>query len=326
MATSATSIFVGRGSVLGFAKETTINTPVNPTVAVKIISATVLVERPQIPRPHLHGGVGGVAEGYFAERQDVTLDCEVELGYDSIGAFLHGAMGAVPSTTGSGPYVHPFLLASELPSFTFRIHKGSATGALTARYMQISGAFINTATISITAGALPRLRFQAFGISFTSGDQGSLTVKDTTPVLYHQAGNLSWNSGTYDCNSFELLINNAIERRRNVGSLETLQPHPSALREIRLTLGRDHVDDDFLVAVLAETESDLSVTFTGSSPNALEIVVHKARLNGTDSFAVSEGGFGAIGRTFDFVPRNDRSGTDYGLEITVTNGNASYLT
>lgn len=326
MATSATSIFMGRGSILGLALETTYDTAVNPTVALKVISATVLVERPQIPRPHLHGGVGNVAEGYFDERQDVTIDCEVELGYDSMLLLLRAAMGPAPSTTGAGPYVHPLLLGSELPSLTLRLHKGTATGSLTGRYMQISGAIINTATITITAGALPRMSFQAFGKSFTSGDQGSLTVKDTTPVLYHQAGNLSWNSGTYDCNAFTLSINNGIARRRNVGGLSTLYPHPSTQREIICSIGRDHVDDDFLVAVLAATESDLAVTFTGASPNVMEIVVHKARLNGTDSFAVSEGGFGAIGRTFDFIPRNDRSGTDYGLEVTVTNGNASYLT
>lgn len=326
MSVSTTDIFLGYGSIVGLALESTYNTPATISQWLKVISLKIREEYPQTPRPHLHAGTGRVANNYYTESHDVTVSLEVEMGYDAIGLLLRSAMGPAPSSTGAGPYAHPFLLGNTLPSLTIRGYTGTATGALTARYVEAAGCVCNSMTMSVQAGGVARLKLELFGKSITRGNQATPTVTETTPVLYHQVGTVGWNSGTYDGNSIELSVNNGLARRRNLGALTTAYPHPSSLRDISVKLTRDHVDGDLLAALTAVTESDLTFAAAGTGNNGLTLTLHSARVVSPAEVGAAEGGFGAIPEVIEFKPRNVPGGTDYGLAVTVTNDNASYLT
>lgn len=327
MATSGTDILLGYGSILGFGIESAWGTTQSTLTYMPVISSRVRREYPQQPRPHLHAGVGRVAHNMYTELEDYTINIEVECGYDVVGTFLRAAMGPAPITTGTGPYTHPYELGDALPSLTLRSYRGSASGAgVTARYDEVSGAVCNSLTLSIAAGEVPRLSMEFFAKSVSVGNQATPTVVHPTPVLYHQAGNISWNSASYDGNEMTLTITNGIERRRNIGSLQTAQPHPSALRTITLDLTRDNCDEELIAALTAVTESDLTVVFTGSGNNEMTIELHSARVQSPSEVGGSDGQFGAMSESVQFIPRNVPGGTDLGLAITVVNDNASYLT
>ena len=330
MAESSTSIFLGYGSYLGIGVESAWGTAVAMSKYLPIVSASVEEAVTQVARPFLAHGVGRVPAGYFTSEHNATVTTEVEIGYDAVLMLLRAALWGTPATTGSGPYTHTIKLASEAPSFTLRLYRGSATGALTARYDQIAGCICDTATLVFQAGQTPRLRQTWIGKAVTRSNQFAESVTIPTPVLYHQAGTISWNSGTYDGNALELSINHGLARRRVLGSLTTAQPHPSALCEVRAKITRDHVDEDFITAVTSglttSTESDLAITFTGASPRSFAITLHSARAVGPIQTQISEGGFGSIPETVEFAPRNVPGGTDYGLQLVVVNGNASYAT
>lgn len=328
MATSDTDILLGYGSVVGFGIETAWGTAQSTLTYMPVIQARVRRERPQQPRPHLNTGTGRVANNHYAELDDVTVNLDVECGYDTIGTFLRAAMGPAPSTTGSDPYVHPYLLGDALVSLTLRVYVGSTSGgAVTARYHNVVGCKLNTLTLRVVAGEVPRLSMEFIGKTVESyADQGTPTIVHPTPVLYHQAGNFGWNSASYDCNEFEITISNGLERRRHVGSLNTAEPHPSARRDVMLRMTRDHADEELLAALIAETESDLTVTFSGSGDDEMAITLHAAKVQSPSELGGSEGQFGAMPETVEFIPRNVPGGTDYGLVIQITNNDASYLT
>ena len=326
MPISTTDILLGYGSALGFALESAYDDGTSPATWLPLISWSPNEEYPQVPRPHLHGGTGRVATGYFTERHDIGATFKVEASYAAIGTFLRAAMGPAPTTTGSGPYTHPFLLGNVLPSMALRAYLGeSATGTITERYQDISGALVNRMTLSIRAGEVATIECEVIGKTSARGNPGSPSITYPEPVLYHQAGNISWNSASYDGNALELTINNGLARRRNIGNLKTARPHPSTLREIMVALTRDYCDDTLIAALTAQTESDLTVTMTGTS-GSLALELHSARVRSPITVGIAEGGFGAMPETIEFVPRNVPGGTDYGLAITLVNANASYLT
>lgn len=327
MPLSINDIHLGYGGVVGFAVESVYDTPVASATWLPLVSWSPNHEFPQVEQPHLHGGVGRVAMQYYTERDDTGGTFTVLASYSAIGLFLRMAMGPAPSTTGAGPYTHPFLLGDVLPSGTFRFYRGSsAFGTLTDRYHQVSGAMVNRLTLRLEAGSPPMLEVEYIGCSTDYGNQATPTITYPTPVLYQQAGNISWNSASYDGNALELTIDNGLARRRVLGRLTTAQPVPSALRQVMLRLTRDHCDETLIAALLAVTESDLTMTLTGTGNNSLAIELHSARVTSPDNTGIGEGGYGAIPEVIEFKPRNAPGGTDYGLVITLRNDNASYLT
>ena len=327
MALSTGDIFLGYGGIVGFAVESTYDTPAASATWLPLVSWSPNHEFPQIEQPHLNGGVGRVAMQYYTERDDTGGTFTVLASYAAVGTFLRLAMGPAPSTTGAGPYTHPFLLGDVLASGTFRFYRGnSAGGTLTDRYHEVSGAMVTRLTLRLEAGQPPMLEIEYIGCSTNYGNQATPTVTYPTPVLYQQAGNISWNSASYDGNALELTIDNGIARRRNIGNLKTAKPVPSALRQVVLRLTRDHCDETLVAALLAQTESDLTITLTGTGNNSLAIELHSARVVSPDNIGISEGGYGAIPEVIEFKPRNVPAGTDYGLAVTLINDNASYLT
>lgn len=327
MSLSTTDTTLGYGSVVGIALETTYDTQAAPTLHLPLVSWSPNREYPQVPHSHLHGGVGRVAMDYYTERDDVTVTFTVVANYENVGALLRMAMGPAPTTTGAGPYAHPFLLGNLLPSATLRFYRGTAAVSLTPKYMEVTGAMCNRLTLRAAVGQMVLLEVEVFGKTTAYTNQGAPTISfPADPILYQQGGNLGWNSGSYDCTSFELEINNGLARRRNIGSLKTAQPHPSALREVVARINRYMADETLAAALSAQTESDLTITFTGVGNNSLAIELHSARVVSPDAAGVQEGAVGAIEESVEFRPRNVAGGTDYGLIMTLNNDNASYLT
>lgn len=327
MALSAPDIFLGYGSKVGFAPEVTYGTAVSPTVWLNLISGSINRERPQTARPHLHGGTGRVAHGYTVERDDVSATLVFEGSYSGIGLWFRLAMGGAPTTTGAGPYVHPFLLGNVLGSATVHIYRGTdAFNTLTERFIKIAGAMVERLTLRHQTGEIARLEVEIIGQATTYDDQATPSVTVPNPILYQQVGNVAWNSAAYDGNGFELSISNFLGRRRVLGSLTTAKPVPSNLREIVFRLTRDHCDESLIAGMIAQTESDLTYTCTGTGNEVLAIELHSARVTTPDNTSLSEGGFGAIPEVVELRPRNVPGGTDYGLAVTLTNDNASYIT
>jgi hypothetical protein len=174
-------------------------------------------------------------------------------------------------------------------------------------------------TLSIASYDYAKLRLDVIGKSAAArGAAGTPTDGDETWVYGHQAGALSWNSATWTVRSLEIIIDNKLAAREALGSKLTQQPLPSALRDVTVKCVLEAVDAAY-TAFLAGTEGDMTVTFTGDSPNKLEVTAHNAYIKSCSDPINQQG---IITQTVEWTCQSDN--TDKGLKLIFTNSDATY--
>jgi hypothetical protein len=150
--------------------------------------------------------------------------------------------------------------------------------------------------------------------SFAAADQ----------VYHYEAGNLTMASSltpsTLAIRSFELTVDNKLDRRTVLGSKKTAEPVFTDVREVTLNVTCDVIDNDVYSDHLIGNAGDVTITFTRSADNDhfFKIALDSCTVEDYNDNITA---FGRVERTF--VLRGYASSTDNGLTITVKNANTS---
>ena len=311
------SIYHGRGATLGIAEETTWGTAVAATNFRPLISSSLLRTIEKVPRPTLRtGAAGAMRRAHFVQADNAGGSFQVECDYNAIGMLCKHLMGTVVDSAGPAPFTHTYTFANTLPTgLTIENIRGTGTAEI------FEGCKINTGTFAVSAGGV--MTFDAAVIAETYGSPpraastSTITFDSTdAPVLHSHAGQLSFNSVNYDVIDMSLVVNNSLATRQKLGSAATLEPLRSDFQSVEMSVTVE-VDDVLYAAYIDDTESDAVITFTSGS-DVFKFTLHNAYLSET-SDPVTDANI--VRQSLVLVGQSD--GTDEGLEIVITNANAS---
>lgn len=310
----------GRGAFAGFGAESPWGTPVARTNYLRLVSSTLRRVRARGARNALYkGGTAPVVSDHFTESDNVEGTIVVEVEYSSIGLLIEWILGSVNSVGAGSPYTHENTLSAEAPfGMTIEIGRGDGTSEV------FEGCFAESATFSVAAGGGP-MQLSIDVVGETSGGRvalGTPTYPTTdSPVLPYHAGDLGWNAQTYCPQDFTFTITNGFPRRNCLGSLLTKEPKRGGFIDLSVQSTID-IDDDFYTQHLAETETDLTLNFTGAAISGgnygLNFTFHNAFIATVDD-PVDQPGL--LSSSVTWTPSSDL--TDDGVQIDVVTDQAS---
>jgi hypothetical protein len=310
------------GGFAGFAEEVVWGTALPRTNFIEIVSGSVVRAIDRQPEGTLGrpSDLGRVAQRKFTASDNVSGDLVWEPCYANTTALLlKHAMGVVVSSAGPSPFTHTFTLGALPTGLTLE----KAWNATQAEVFE--GCKISNLTLSVDAGGL--MQGTATWIGETS--QGIVAASSPTfgaidEIKHWQASTLSFNGNTYEClKAFTLTLNNGIDVRPALGTTFTKEPAPSQKREVTISIDLEWLATNSLYAdYLSGADSDVVITFTGAvSPNAMQITLHNAHISEHNAHPLA--GPEVVTDSVTFMGKTD--GTDLGLEIVLTNANATAI-
>jgi len=315
------SLQFGRGAFIKLGEESTYGTVASSTpVNNRIISASFQKTQEKERKTHLsQSGAGGFQNGHFEAFLNVGGSIDLPLLYEGTGMLLKAAIGAVSTTdlgaTEDPRYRHDYEPATdgELPSLSIGLQRG------TGSYEVFKGCKVTTMSISGTAGEEVTASFEV--IAQDANSRGTATTSSFgsgRQIFHFESGDLSYNSEDYKMKSFELSLDNKLERRNVLGDKKTLEPITNDVKDITLSVTLEMEDNALYTAYLAGTQSDVEFTFTNSDDDTCNVLIRNCYITDYDD---SINTFGAIERTMTFVGEGDSS--DEAIRIRVTNNQSS---
>lgn len=311
----------GRGAFIKLGEEATYGTiAASMPVDNRIISASFQKTQEKERKTHLsQSGAGGFQNGHFDAFLNVGGSIDLPLLYEGTGMLLKAAIGAVTTTdlgASEDPrYQHDYEPSSdgELPSLSIGLQRGTGSKEI------FLGCKVATMGISATAGEEVTASFEviaqnadaraaAYTSSFGSGRQ----------IFHFESGDLSYNSATYKMKSFELSLDNKLERRNVLGDKKTLEPITNDVKDITLSVTLEMQDNVLYTAYLDGTQSDVEFTFTNSDGDLCNVLIRNCYITDYDD---SVNTFGALERTMTFVGEGDASNEP--IRIRITNNQSS---
>jgi hypothetical protein len=319
------AIYLGRGGSWGIGVESTYGTPVSITNWLQMISMDLSSKQILTPVDQLLK-LGGSANynrmhaGFIESGGSASMLMSYD---DSTLLLLEHLMGSVVDA-GAGPYTHTFTLSAALPtSLTIEQIKGETDGAAASTKEVFEGVRLTSGVLKIEAGGAMTLDVEA--IAETSAARASASTPSYTSggncILHHQASQFNWNSVNYDLISMTITVDNKLTRRQILGSKETKSPHRSDATDVMIEVTIAYETDALHIAQLAQTQSDCTLTLTGTGNNVMAITGHNAEIEDLTDPVSSRG---LIVQTVRFRCLDD--GTNEGLSIVVTNDNATAVT
>lgn len=315
-------VLYGRDSYGGIAEETTYGTAVARTLFRPIISASMLRSVDRKPRSDLKGSgaLSAMRRGHFDAAENAGGSIAVLATYDNLGMWLKHLLGGIPTTTGTNPYTHTFLLASELPTgLTIELARGvSDAGARLGEVFE--GCKIAKGVFKVSAGGQARWDFEIIaetGAARATATAASFGASETV-VHHYDAGTVAFNSVAYNLVDLTLTVDNKIDRRQELGSKLTKEPKRSDFAQVTLDITVQQ-QDALYTALLADTAGDAVITFT-SGAKSMQINLHNAFIMKAEDPIDSAG---LVTQSVSFEGESD--GTDEGLKIVIVNANASAL-
>lgn len=317
------AIQFGRSAYIGVLEESTYGTLASGSYTdMRLISCSLQKTIERARKTHLNQGSAGFVRSTFDAFNVTGGNITGPLHYAGNGAILKGALGSV-ATTGSSPYTHTFTVAANLPSLSVKFFRGQAQSGNPSRE-NFLGCVVNTLTISCAAGEEAQFSAEIIAQDATArtGDATAASFPATAlSVLHHQSSDLTWDGNTYKVRSFEIVVDNKIERRNYLGSQLTSEPNTSDVREVRMTVTTD-LDDDVIYAdaIITPTAADADVilTMTGTGNNQMVFTIYNAVI---EEYSDSVTTFGRIERTVTFLGTIDTSGNE-AIKIEMINDNA----
>ena len=312
----------GRGGFIKIGEETTYGTIAASTpVNNRIISASFQKTQEKERKTHLsQSGAGGFQNGHFEAFLNVGGSIDLPLLYEGSGMLLKASLGAVTTTdlgVSEDPrYQHDYEPASdgELPSLSVGLQRG------TGSYEVFLGCKVASMSISGSAGEEVTASFEL--IAQDANSRGAATTSSFgsgRQIFHYESGDLNYNSATYKMKSFELSLDNKLERRNVLGDKKTLEPITNDIREITLSVTLEMEDNALYDAYLAGTQSDVEFSFTNSPDGDIcNILIRNCYITDYDD-AINT--FGALERTMTFVGEGDSSNEP--IRIRVTNNQSS---
>ena len=315
------SLQFGRGAFIKLGEESTYGTVASSTpVNNRIISASFQKTQEKERKTHLsQSGAGGFQNGHFEAFLNVGGSIDLPLLYEGTGMLLKAAIGAVSTTdlgaTEDPRYRHDYEPATdgELPSLSIGLQRG------TGSYEVFKGCKVTTMSISGTAGEEVTASFEVIAQDANSrGTATTASFGSGRQIFHFESGDLSYNSEDYKMKSFELSLDNKLERRNVLGDKKTLEPITNDVKDITLSVTLEMEDNALYTAYLAGTQSDVEFTFTNSDDDTCNVLIRNCYITDYDD---SINTFGAIERTMTFVGEGDSS--DEAIRIRVTNNQSS---
>ena len=312
----------GRGGFIKIGEETTYGTIAASTpVNNRIISASFQKTQEKERKTHLsQSGAGGFQNGHFEAFLNVGGSIDLPLLYEGSGMLLKASLGAVTTTdlgVSEDPrYQHDYEPASdgELPSLSVGLQRG------TGSYEVFLGCKVASMSISGSAGEEVTASFEL--IAQDANSRGAATTSSFgsgRQIFHYESGDLNYNLETYKMKSFELSLDNKLERRNVLGDKKTLEPITNDIREITLSVTLEMEDNALYDAYLAGTQSDVEFSFTNSPDGDIcNILIRNCYITDYDD-AINT--FGALERTMTFVGEGDSSNEP--IRIRVTNNQSS---
>ena len=315
------SLQFGRGAFIKLGEESTYGTVASSTpVNNRIISASFQKTQEKERKTHLsQSGAGGFQNGHFEAFLNVGGSIDLPLLYEGTGMLLKAAIGAVSTTdlgaTEDPRYRHDYEPATdgELPSLSIGLQRG------TGSYEVFKGCKVTTMSISGTAGEEVTASFEV--IAQDANSRGTATTSSFgsgRQIFHFESGDLSYNSEDYKMKSFELSLDNKLERRNVLGDKKTLEPITNDVKDITLSVTLEMEDNALYTAYLAGTQSDVEFTFTNSDDDTCNVLIRNCYITDYDD---SINTFGAIERTMTFVGEGDSS--DEPIRIRILNNQSS---
>ena len=294
----------------------------SPGVSNRIISCTLQRTQERERKTHLSTPASGMLSGLFDGFENTGGNITMPIHYTGQGQLIKCALGAV-TTSGAGPtYTHLYVPNFDPPSMTIQFERGTG---LTDAMEEFTGCMVSQMTLSCEAGGELTGSFDiiaktgatrsgsATAASYGSGDQ----------IFHFEAGTLAYDSNTYTIRSFDLVLNNNLDRRNNLGSKLTGEPVFSDVREVTMAITADMEDNTLYNSMLAGDQSDVTLVFTSTANSAhtFKIKLTQALLQ---DYSDSITSFGRVERSFTFL--GTASAANAGLEIEIINGAASATT
>lgn len=248
--------------------------------------------------------------------------------FDGNGLMLAAALGleagVTPTTTGaSDPYTHDYSPNFNLPSLSIDFQRGTGLANSNETF---TGCKVASMAISCEAGSEMIASFEL--ISKTGATRATNVVSNFSlgdSVLHHEFGNLtlsgSFTPSALTIRSFELTVDNKLERRNLLGSKLTADPSISDVREVMMSVTCDMEDNDVYTDFLVGNSGQAVLTAT-STANANHKFTIRLRNAVIEDYSDNISAFGRVERTFTI--RGLSLGTPSpAFSIVVINGNPS---
>jgi len=319
------SILFAQNSFLKIAQETTWGVGVTTTVFVKLISSTLQVVQERERRTHLSVPTSGMLSGTFEGFRNAGGTIDIPAYYDGIGLLLRAALGASATDSSGAPlYVHTYTPAEDQPSLTVDFQRGSNLANSMEGFV---GVKVSTMTISVEAGSEMTC---SFDLICKDADARGANIPFTAPtfdqVYHYESGALTMGGtlsiASLQIRSFELSLDNKLDRRNLLGSKLTGEPVPTDVREVTLSITCDVTDNSLYADSLAGNSGDVSIEFTRSADTShkFKILLDACTIEDYNDNITA---FGRVERTFSL--RGYASATDAGLTIEIKNASTSAI-
>jgi hypothetical protein len=309
----------GRSGFVKLGKETTYGTGVSGTVSNRIVSASLAKTQERARKTYLSHSSAAFQSGHFDGFTIVGGTIDLPLLYDGSGMLLYAALGA-QATTDNSPatpqYQHDYTASADLPSLTVYLQRG------TGKMEEFLGCMVNSLTISGAAGEEVMMSVDLVAQNASSRTSAITASYGTGTQVFHYQNTtnyLTFNAANYPMKSFELTIDNKLERRQVLGSKLTLEPAIADVREVTISATFEMLDDNLYNAFLAGTTSDLVITFDSTAAN----IVFTLKNAYIQDYSDPVNTFGPLERTVTFVGESDNS--NEAVNIQVNNASSSAI-
>jgi hypothetical protein len=312
----------GIGSQLGIATETTYNTAVTVARFYEFTSESINYNKKTVDGLGLRaGGLLPRSQRRVVTTFDTTGDIMLDLPTNGLGLLLAHATGSFPSptTVTTGVYSYAFTLGDVYGhSFTAQVGVPEYTGTVVPK--TISGGKISGWELAVAAGGLATGKFTVDGAGFTTTTSLATASYPLNGSIFHFAEGAITVNGTSVANvkDFTLTVDNVLKvDRYNLGSGGAKQEQIiNGFRKITGKLTAEFIDLNLFNAYLGDTQTALSLTFTGATiagsyKQTLQITVSAVHF---DADTPKVPGPGVIDLAMTFTAYDD--GSDAPLTIT----------
>lgn len=308
----------GRGSSFGHGIESTWGSAVAISNWLSVFSCSIQESPENAPIPHLSTGQADYSDDYNP-RVECVGDVEMPLLFEGCGLVLSALMGAVPSTTGSGPYVHTFERGTAHPGITVELVRGNSGNS-----EEFSGVVFPDGALVFERGELARFRSTLRGKQATGARSSAPnpsyggTVKGRS-MRGSQVGSVAFNGNTFVSQRIEVSLNNKLSRLEELGSLYTSQPGMDDYGEVRIRATIVHRNENLYTDFRALVQSNIVFAVTGAGNHLMTVTGRNARLT---SVQAPISGAGIVTQEIEWLCFSDAS--NGALSIALRNDQATY--
>jgi hypothetical protein len=266
------------------------------------------------------------ASGMLASMYDGFLNgggtVDIPIQYDNSGLLIYMALGTVGTTAVGSDYRHDYVPAFNLQSCNIKFQRGSN---LTNSMEEFKGCMVSSMSITCEAGGEMSASFDIIAQN-AAARLGNITSSFPTgdSILHFESGNLVLGGtlapSSLELRSFELTLDNKLERKNVLGSKSTSQPVISDVREVTMSITADLDDNSIYDDMLNDKSGTVSIKFTRSAAtdHYFQVTLDNAIIEGYSDAVTS---FGRVERTF--TVRGLTGTSDDGLKISIRNDNSS---